>query len=85
MSILHWDRAILSLHLREILEDETANNQTALTGIGLLVLGTIVLPATAKYARPLLKAAIKQGIFTAQETQKFWQDVKVGDVISGKK
>lgn len=76
MSILHWDRAILSLHLREILEDESANNQTALTGIGLLVLGSIVLPASTKYGRPLLKAVVKRGISTFQESQKLWEEVK---------
>ena len=69
MSLVHWDRSVLSLHLREILEDENPNHQLALAGIGVIVLGTIVVPAATKLGRPLLKAAIKQGLSLYQETQ----------------
>lgn len=75
MSLIHWDRSVLSLHLREILEDENANNQLALAGIGVIVLGTIVVPAATKLGRPLLKAAIKQGLSLYHESKQTWADL----------
>ncbi|MEA5518179.1 hypothetical protein VB834_00735 [Limnoraphis robusta Tam1] len=76
MSIIHWDRSVLSLHLREILEDENANNQLALAGIGVIVFGTIVVPAATKLGRPLLKAAIKQGLSLYNESKQTWADIE---------
>ncbi|MEA5497229.1 hypothetical protein [Limnoraphis robusta] len=76
MSLIHWDRSVLSLHLREILEDENANNQLALAGIGVIVFGTIVVPAATKLGRPLLKAAIKQGLSLYNESKQTWTDLE---------
>ncbi|EAW34487.1 hypothetical protein [Lyngbya sp. PCC 8106] len=76
MSLIHWDRSVLSLHLREILEDENPNNQLALAGIGVIVLGTIVVPAATKLGRPLLKAAIKQGLSVYHETKQTRIDIE---------
>ncbi|MCG5061196.1 MAG: hypothetical protein KA714_25320 [Limnoraphis sp. WC205] len=76
MSIIHWDRSVLSFHLREILEEENANNQLALAGIGVIVFGTIVVPAATKLGRPLLKAAIKQGLSLYHESKQTWTDIE---------
>lgn len=76
MSLIHWDRSVLSFHLREILEDENPNNQLALAGIGAIVLGTIVVPAATKLGRPLLKAAIKQGLSLYHETKPTRTDIE---------
>lgn len=76
MSLIHWDRSVLSLHLREILEEENPNNQLALAGIGVIVFGTIVVPAATKLGRPLLKAAIKQGLSLYHESKQTWTDLE---------
>ncbi len=76
MSLIHWDRSVLSFHLREILEEENANNQIALAGIGVIVLGTIVVPAATKLGRPLLKAAIKQGLSLYHESKQTCTDIE---------
>jgi len=76
MSLIHWDRSVLSLHLREILEDENPNHQLALAGLGVIVLGTIVVPAATKLGRPLLKAAIKQGLSLYQDSKPIQTEIE---------
>jgi hypothetical protein len=62
MSVVHWDKSVLSLHLKEIIEDHQRGDRTALLGLGAIFLGTVVLPATAKLAKPMVKNIIKTGL-----------------------
>jgi hypothetical protein len=62
MALVHWDKSVLSFHLKEIIEDHESGDRTALLGLGTIVLGAVVLPAAAKYGRPLLKSMIKSGL-----------------------
>ncbi|MGK7942857.1 MAG: hypothetical protein AB4058_00125 [Microcystaceae cyanobacterium] len=69
MSLVHWNRSVLSFHLKEIIEDHNAGNSTALVGLGAILLGTTVLPAAAKLGRPILKSVIKSGISLYEESK----------------
>ncbi|ANV87492.1 MULTISPECIES: hypothetical protein [Cyanophyceae] len=59
MSLIHWNKSVLSLHLREIFEDYHRGDSTALTSLGTVMLGAIALSTTFKLGKPLLKQAIK--------------------------
>ena len=69
MSLVHWDKSVLSFHLKEIIEDHKAGDQTALLGLGAIFLGTVALPAAAKFGRPVLKAIIKSGLLLYEESK----------------
>jgi hypothetical protein len=62
MSLIHWDKSVVSLHLKELIEDYHKGDPTALVGLGAILLGTVVLPATVKLGKPLLKSVIKSGL-----------------------
>ncbi|MBE9174941.1 hypothetical protein IQ225_05865 [Synechocystis salina LEGE 06155] len=62
MSLIHWDKSVLTLHLREVMEDHQRGNSTALVGLGAVLIGAIAIPATAKLGRPLLKEVIKTSL-----------------------
>lgn len=66
MSVVHWDKSVLSLHLKEIIEDHHRGDRTALMGLGAILVGTVVIPATAKMAKPVLKQIIKSGLSISQ-------------------
>ncbi len=59
MSLIHWDKSVLSFHLKEIIEDHESGDQQALVGLGAILAGTIVIPTMATMGRPVLKAVIK--------------------------
>lgn len=67
MSLVHLKKSVMTLHLREIVEDGTSSNKTALMGLGALLLGPLVLPAVAKAGRPVIKAVIKGGLSLYQQ------------------
>ncbi|MGK7882089.1 MAG: hypothetical protein AB4060_18605 [Crocosphaera sp.] len=68
MSLIHWDKSVFSLHLKEIIEDHNQNGDSSgVVGLGAILLGTIALPAAAKYGRPLIKSVIKTGIYLSYE------------------
>ncbi|MGK7932208.1 MAG: hypothetical protein AB4041_12350 [Microcystaceae cyanobacterium] len=69
MSLVHWNKSVLSFHLKEIIEDHNAGNSTALVGLGAILLGTTVLPAAAKLGRPILKSVIKSGISLYEQSK----------------
>jgi hypothetical protein len=77
MSIVHWDRSVLSFHINEILEDYKSGDNKALTGLGLILLGTTVVPASVKLGRPILKAIIKSGISLLENNKVSPQSKKV--------
>ena len=63
MSIIHWNRSVLTFHLKEIVEDgHKSGDRLALIGLGAIAVGTIAVPAVTKLGRPLLKAIVKNGI-----------------------
>lgn len=62
VSLIHWDKSVLALHVKEVIEDHQNGNSTAVLGLGAILLGTIALPAAAKLGRPVLKSIIKTGL-----------------------
>jgi hypothetical protein len=62
MAIIHWDKSILTFHLKEIIEDHESGDRKALLGLGTIVIGAVILPAAAKLGRPILKQIIKSGL-----------------------
>ncbi|MCW6038288.1 hypothetical protein K4A83_18700 [Spirulina subsalsa FACHB-351] len=52
-----------------MIEDRQTGDSTALLGLGALVAGTIVLPAAAKFGKPVLKGIIKSGLSLYQEAK----------------
>ena len=68
MSLIHWDKSVLSFHLREIVEDGHHNsNPVALAGLGAIAVTFLFLPAVTKLGKPFLKAAIKNSFFLDEE------------------
>lgn len=70
MSVIHWNKSVVSLHLKEIFEDHQQGDATALAGLGTLMLGAIALSATVKLGKPLLKQAIKKSLTLNTTTQQ---------------
>jgi hypothetical protein len=62
MSVIHWDKSVLSLHLKEMIEDHHKGDRTAMMSLGVILLSTIVLPATVKLAKPIVKNIIKSSL-----------------------
>ena len=70
MSLIHWDKSVFSLHLKEIIEDHHQNGDSSgVVGLGVILLGTIALPAAIKYGRPMIKSVIKTGIYLSYEIE----------------
>ncbi len=69
MSLIHWNKSVFTLHAREIIEDHQQGDSTAVVGLGAILLGTIALPAAAKFSRPVIKSIIKTGIKTRLSLQ----------------
>ncbi len=68
MSLIHWDKSVFSLHLKEIIEDHHQHGDSSgVIGLGMILAGTIVLPAVAKLSRPALKSMIKTGLYLSYE------------------
>ena len=68
MSLIHWDKSVLSLHLKEIIEDGHGNSPLALAGLSAIAVSSLVVPAVTKLGRPFLKAAIKNSLSLYQES-----------------
>lgn len=62
MSIIHWDKSVLTFHAKEILEDHERGDRTAIFGLGAILIGTVALPALAKWGKPVVKSVIKTAI-----------------------
>lgn len=69
MSLIHWDKSVLSFHLKEIIEDHQGGDQKALLGLGVILMGTVALPLATKFGRPILKGIIKTGLSLYQESK----------------
>ena len=68
MSLIHWDKSVLSLHLKEIIEDGHGNSPVALVGLSALAVSSLLVPAITKLGRPFLKTAIKNSLSLYQES-----------------
>ena len=62
MSLIHWDKSVLSFHLKEIIEDGHGGHPLALAGLSAIAVSSVLVPAVTKLGRPLLKAAIKNSL-----------------------
>ena len=80
MSFIHWDKSVLSFHLKEIIEDHRGGDQTALLGLGAIFLGTVALPVVTKFGRPILKAIIKAGLLVYEESKPSSNSVSLSKV-----
>lgn len=69
MSFIHWDKSVLSFHLKEIIEDHKAGDQRALLGLGAILVGTVALPVATKFGRSILKGIIKTGLSLYEESK----------------
>ncbi len=67
MSLIHWDKSVLSFHLKEIIEDGHGNNPVALAGLSAIAVSSLLVPAVTKLGRPFLKTAIKNSLSLYQE------------------
>ncbi len=89
MSLIHWDKSVLSFHLKEIIEDGHGGHPVALAGLSAIAVSSLVVPAVTKLGRPLLKAAIKNGLSlypesttlsinsSTTELTKIWQQAAI--------
>jgi len=57
MSIIHLEKSVLTLHLREILEDGHGGHPLTWLGLGLLIFGPKLLPLGAKSSQPAQPAS----------------------------
>ncbi len=69
MSLIHWDKSVLSLHLKEIVEDGQGNNPVALAGLSAIAVSSLLVPMMTKLGRPFLKAAIKNSLSLNPESK----------------
>ncbi len=67
MSLVHLKKSVMTLHLREIVEDGLSTNKVALIGLGAILLGPLVLPTVAKGGRAVTKAVIKSGLSLSRQ------------------
>jgi hypothetical protein len=71
MSFIHWDKSVLSFHLKEIIEDGNGNHPVALAGLSVIAANVLLVPAIAKLGRPFLKGAIKRSLSFNQDHLEF--------------
>lgn len=89
MSLIHWDRSVLSLHLKEIIEDGHGVNPVALAGLSAIAVSSLLVPVVTKLGKPFLKAAIKNSLSlnpegtplpvnpTTTELTQIWQQIAI--------
>ncbi|WP_017294392.1 hypothetical protein [Geminocystis herdmanii] len=71
MALVHWDKSVLTLHLKEMMEDHQKGDSTALLGLSAIVMGTVLIPATVKLGKPLLKSMIKSSLSLSMQKKSF--------------
>ena len=93
MSLIHWDKSVLSFHLKEIVEDGHGSNPLALAGLSVIAVTSLVVPAVTKLGRPMLKTAIKNSLSFTEESKtspknsssteltKIWQQTAIASQI----
>ena len=69
MSLIHWDKSVLSFHLREIVEDgHNDSHPLVLAGLSAIAVSSVLVPVVTKLGRPILKSAIKNSLSLNQKT-----------------
>ena len=69
MSLVHLKKSVVTLHLREMVEDGQTNDRFALLGLGAFLLSPLVAPTVTKVARKVVKDAIKSGLSMYEQSQ----------------
>jgi hypothetical protein len=89
MSLIHWDKSVLSFHLKEIIEDGNGSHPVALAGLSVIAANAFLVPAITKLGRPVLKAAIKKSLLmnpdysifsdytSSAELKQIWQQAAI--------
>ncbi len=97
MSLIHWDKSVLSFHLKEIIEDGHGGHPLAFAGLSAIAVSSLLVPAVTKLGRPLIKAAIKNSLSLYPESTAFpvnssttqltkvWQQAAVASQSNGSK
>ncbi len=75
MSLVHLKKSVLTLHLREMVEDGQTNNEFAILGLGIFLFSPLVAPTVAKMGRPIAKAMIKSGISLYEQSKKTFAEI----------
>ncbi|MEM1170909.1 MAG: DUF5132 domain-containing protein [Cyanobacteria bacterium P01_H01_bin.35] len=75
MSLVHLKKYVVTLHLREMLEDGQTNNQFAILGLGVFLLSPLVAPTITKVARPLVKSVIKSGLSLYEQSKTTFAEI----------
>ncbi|MDJ0591326.1 MAG: hypothetical protein QNJ72_15230 [Pleurocapsa sp. MO_226.B13] len=95
MSLIHWDKSVLSFHLKEIIEDGHENHPIALAGLSAIAVTSLLVPAVTKLGKPFLKTAIKNSLFlyrestalpvnySSTELTKIWQQAAIASQNNG--
>ena len=94
MSLIHWDKSVLSFHLKEIIEDGHESHPLALAGLSAIAVSSLLVPAVTQLGRPLIKAAIKNGLSlysdtalpvnpSSTELTKIWQQAAIASQNNG--
>ncbi len=95
MSLIHWDKSVLSFHLKEIIEDGHGGHPVALAGLSAIAVSYLLIPAITKLGRPALKAAIKNSLSlypestplpvnsSTTELTKIWQQAAIASQQNG--
>ena len=95
MSLIHWDKSVLSFHLKEIIEDGHGGHPLALAGLSAIAVSSLLVPAVTKLGRPFLKAAIKTSLSLDRESTalpvnsstteltKIWQKAAIASQQNG--
>ncbi|MBP0021816.1 MAG: hypothetical protein J7647_30205 [Cyanobacteria bacterium SBLK] len=62
MSLIHWNKSVVTFHLKEMMEDRQPTDALTVAGLGAIAIAPLAVPLLAKLSRPLAKAAIKSGL-----------------------
>ena len=95
MSLIHWDKSVLSFHLKEIIEDGHGGHPVALAGLSAIAVSSLLILAITKLGRPALKAAVKNSLSlypestplplnsSTTELTKIWQQAAIASQQNG--
>lgn len=62
MSLIHWNKSVVTFHLKEMMEDRQPTDAFTVAGLSAIAIAPLAVPLLAKLGRPLAKAAIKSGL-----------------------
>lgn len=59
MSVIHLEKSVLTLHLKEIMEDGSPNHPLTWVGLGLLIFSPKLLPTVRAWSQPIAQSRSK--------------------------